>query len=85
MNPLVLLLGICLAAAAMFALFVAVERWLRRPGLAFLLAAVSGVVVAAFSFADGKRLVPTLLILQAIGFFVHARWLRSVARESLSQ
>ena len=46
-TPLIGLLIIVVAAVAIIGLFVGLERWLRQPGLAFLLAAVAMVIGAS--------------------------------------
>jgi len=80
MTPLVGLLVIVLAAAAIIGLFAGLERWLRRPGLTFILAAISLLVVAGVLIADGKRLLPILFVLQVPGFLYTAHLRRTEAR-----
>jgi hypothetical protein len=80
MNPLVGLLLIVLAAIAIIALFFGLERWLRQPGLAFLLTAITFVIVAGVGISDGKRLLPVLFLLQVPGFVYFAHLRRTVAR-----
>ncbi len=80
MTPLVGLLLIALGAAALIGAFVGLERWLRRPGLTFLLVAVSLIVVAGAGLLDGKRLLPMLFLLQVPGFLYFANLRRTAAR-----
>jgi hypothetical protein len=80
MTPLVGLLVIVLAAAAIIGLFAGLERWLRRPGLAFILTAISGVIIAGVGIADGKRLIPVLFLVQVPGFVYFAHLRRTEAR-----
>ena len=80
MNPLLSLLLILLAAGAFVALAYWLERRLRRPGLGSLLGAVALLVGSALGFVAGQRLLPSLFVLQAIGFLYSARWRRAEAR-----
>lgn len=72
-------LGILLAGFALFALFMVLEKSLKRPGLAHVLASIGLVVGAVLGFTTGQRLLPALFIAQAVGFLYHARWQRSLA------
>ncbi len=80
MSPLVGLLVVVIGALAAIGLFFALERWLRRPGLAFLLIGCSTVLAAGLGIADGKRLLPVLFLLQTAGFFFMAHWRWTAAR-----
>lgn len=68
MTPGLGLLLIMLGALAGIFFVFALERWLRQPGLANLLVAVGLVVAAVLGLSDGRRLVPSLFLLQAPGF-----------------
>ena len=80
MNPLLGILLILLAAGAFVALAFWLERKLRQPGLGFLLGAVALLGGSVLGFVNGQRLLPSLFVLQAIGFLYSARWRRSEAR-----
>jgi len=83
-TPLIGLLIIVVAAVAIIGLFVGLERWLRQPGLAFLLAAVAMVLGASLGLSDGKRLLPVLFLLQVPGFVYFAHLRRTAARTGSS-
>jgi sulfite exporter TauE/SafE len=74
------LLGVLLAGVALAGVGIALEKALKRPGLAHVLASVCLAVVGIYLLADGQRLLPLLFIAQSIGFVFHARWRRSLAR-----
>jgi CHASE2 domain-containing sensor protein len=80
MNPLLGLLLIFLAAGAFVAFAIWLERRLRQAGLASLLGAVAMLAGSALGFVSGQRLLPSLFVLQAIGFLFSAHWRRSEAR-----
>ncbi len=84
MNPSVALLFIVLGALATLGLFFGLERWARKPGLAFLFVGCTTVLAAGLGIATEKRLLPILFLLQAVGFFYLARW-RWTGRRSASQ
>jgi len=75
-------LGIVLAGFALFGVSMALERVLDRPGLGHQMASGALLVFAALGFYRGDQLLPTLFVLQAVGFLYHARWRRHVAAES---
>jgi CHASE2 domain-containing sensor protein len=82
MHPLLGLLLILLAAGAFVAFAYWLERRLRQPGLGVLLGAAAMLAGSALGFVAGQRLLPSLFILQALGFLYSARWRRSEARKA---
>lgn len=80
MTPLMGLLVIVIAGLAIFALALWVERATQIAGLAFIFTAVGLLGAAALGAANGRRLLPIVFVLQAIGFLVQARWRRTKAR-----
>ena len=76
------LLGIILAALAFAGLVYLLERWLKRPGLAMLLIGVALLAAGTLGLLRGERLLPTLFVLQGIGFLFQARWRRTLTRTS---
>lgn len=80
MNELITLGLIVLAGFGVFILAWWAERSTRRPGLAAFIAGFLALIGAAIGIAAGRRLLPALFVIQAIGFFYHARWKRSASR-----
>lgn len=80
MSPLVGLLVIVLSAFAVVGLCFWLERRLRLPGLAFLLAAVSCAIGGVLGLMNGQRLLPILFLLQIPGFLYSAHARRTAAR-----
>jgi hypothetical protein len=76
------LLGIVLAGFALFGVSMALERVLDIPGLGHRIASAALLLLAAWGFYQGDRLLPSLFALQGIGFWYHARWRRQMAAAS---
>lgn len=81
MFQLLALLAVIVGAVAVFGVSWWLERVLGWLGLRFVIGGAILLVVAVLGFARGDRLLPLLFVVQATGFYYHARWLRSTAEE----
>lgn len=81
MFQLLALLAVTVGAMAFFGTSWWLERMLGWLGLRFVVVGTMLLVVAVLGIARGERLLPFLFVVQSIGFYYHARRLRSTAQE----
>lgn len=77
-------IGVVLAALAGVGIAVWLERWLPKPGVAFLLFAVVLLAAGVQGLVGGMRLVPIGLLLQVPVFLYLAYLRRTQARATRS-